>query len=270
VIPLLLWWVATDLPADLDRLAREFPFRGPQATLAALDQLVREHPGDGALPRALVWIGRLRVQAGDLGGAQAAFARAAAGSREDPWTRWGALGEGELALAQGRFDLATLRLEPLRADPDRALRAIALQRLAQIRSGKRRRAIDRAALGSIGLWLAIALGLAWRQRRSARPRLRLWPPAPELLYFVPVAALLITIAALEARTVAAPLAWAAAAMVPVLWLNGAATRALPTRMAGVAYGAALVLAVGGLLYGVAYRTGLLDALAQTLSAGGNR
>jgi hypothetical protein len=196
---------------------------------------VAAHPIDPDAGRALIWISQLYLADRQPDAAQPYFHRA---EREYPGTEWGEYGIRGIAdydLAHHRFAEAIRGYESLQSSPRPELVYLGRMGAAEARGGRVRFIFFAVA----SILLASVLGSRlWLARRAGARLLRV---PNELLYVLPVFAIMI-IAALhqEADEGRAVIVLALGAML-LLWANGVYLQARPPKRLQRALEAALAL-----------------------------
>jgi hypothetical protein len=256
-LPLLL-----DEPTAAARLAelrRDFVGRPKAQSMAALAALADEAPDTAAAARALDWLGDLRRGAGDVAGAERAYARAYR-SRDPEGHRLAARGLGDLTVERGGFVRGEALYREARAGAEGLLALELEQKIANAKKAHRR------ALAEWASWALVIVALAYflaRSRVWQRPRLGL---PTEALYAAPVYALLVAgcvgrdPAVLHALWLCA--AWSLA-LIAAAGLS--ARRTLPLGAARLAHAALLFAANGALFYAVLNHAAILDSLFFTVA-----
>jgi hypothetical protein len=227
--------------------------------MAELMRLADEAPGSPAAARALDWLADLLRGEGDRAGARVAYERAYR-SRDPEGRRLAARGLGDLTVEEGHF----VRAEALyREARDGAGGVLALELDQKIANAIK---AHRRAMGEWACWAFILGALAWfvaRSRPWQAPRLG-WPT--ELIYVVPLYALIVVgcigrdPAVLHALWMCA--LWSGALIAGA----GLAARRRPPMGVG-RYGHAVVLAAANLalFYAVCNRAAILDSLFFTVA-----
>lgn len=257
--------------AGHDRLVRAATAADdPHAALAELGALL---DGNRGYPRwfdAALWLGEAWARIGERGLAATWLDRALAVATGSRQRFRAALARAELLADAGDHDGAARLLRSL-GDLDRLDARARDQALAELATRRFRARVGLAA------WIALALGalgvVALLRRRTGTWRgaaRTLWPPPLEVIYLVPVAAVLVVVAergnALAARAVESILAGAIA----ITWLHGAVLRSRPGRLGTVAltlHVAALCAAVAAVAWIAIVHDQLLDLLLETWRSG---
>jgi hypothetical protein len=244
----------------------------PQAALAALEELVRRNPG---YPRKTML--RLAIAAGweregkgarAIAELEAAFAEAPVAER----SRAG-LELARALLRRRALGEAAAVLDAIAAGPGADRAAIAEVRAAL--AGAEARAYLRGALW-IALALLAALAAAALRRDAGSWRAaarRLARPPVEVLFFLPIGAVLALVARTGNPLVADAVAAIVGAGIAVGWISGALLEAARARRGAVGAPRALlqaalaVIAVGGAAYLAVDRDRMIDLVAETWQHG---
>lgn len=295
--------------ARFNQILHQFPGREEDESLALMEALLAEFPGWSGRARGLLWMASVHQRGERLERALVFYleaAEAAPDPGDDPrdddtddmaFQAW--RGAGEVATAMGAFDRAREYYErmSLGADPARQ-RAIDSARQRAIDPARQRtiddsfRALAREVLRArlyraavIALVLAF-LGFLASLRRSAGSwrgvPAALWPPAPEVTFMIPIAALLCAASLTSHQAIGPAVTIVCVGGVAVAWLSGAAlrrdlgepTRDGPTRATRqthswtpLAHAAVAALAIVALCYIALHRGRLIDMIIDTVRFG---
>jgi hypothetical protein len=257
--------------ARFNEVLQGFPERPEAESIARVEALLAEHPDWSGGARATLWLAEVHQRGDRLDAAARRFAEVIERwpDSEAAFSAW--RGAGDVAAAQRRFAEAARFYErmPVAGDPGRReARRDALAGLDRLRLHYR---LYQAALVALGL---IALGLI----ASARAGAGSWPatartlvrPPIDVIYMIPIAALLVWAAYREFATAGPAVAIICAGGLAVTWLSAAALRAGPTghpRARALAHAAAGALAAIALTYAVLYRIDLIELMLNTLRHG---
>jgi TolA-binding protein len=242
----------------------------PTPSIEALEALVRTSPGYPRGHDARIWIADSWLRQGDGRRALAWYRDALASAPDDRARFQAGKALGDALVTGDDLDGAAAVYRDLRSRPGADRRALdeAEALLAQARTRVRIRAAAWVVLGGLLVLTAIVLRRdAGSWRRAARALRR---PPVEILYFAPVAALLVVSGHAGNRIVARAVLWIVAAGAVVAWLSGVALdvsgrRPRLPRVLGHVLAATLAIAAVGYL--AVTRDRLLDMLIQTWQHG---
>jgi hypothetical protein len=239
------------------------------AALAEADALARTAwPGAGEV--ALWRAERLR-DLGRHGPAAAAFEDVIARFPGTPLARRAAVGAAAVAIAANRFDDARERIAALPVDEpsDQAVRDELAERLEtrQLRIAWYVRAWIVLIAGFV-----LLVGSLAHATRSLRGALRALRPPPEVVYALPVIAILIATAMTTFVQIIPPVVMISIGGLVLAWLSGAGLVAArragrPMRARAIAHAAITALSVAALVYIAVTRGDLLDLIVETVRFG---
>jgi hypothetical protein len=263
---LLLVWLQLSLPAADEAVARQglaliearFAAQQNVATVVALARLHRQFPQSVAAARGLVWLGELALQAGDLDGARRAYAILRAEHAGDELGRMGTRGAGDVALAEGRWTSAIQWFDLASAGAPEYLRA-------ELAAKRHRAVVERLRwMVEIAAWLMFAGALArFTLRALTRRAGRRWPR--EATFLAPLYLVLVVAGACASEPgVWRTLAIIAAGSLCLVALAFASPS--PRARRPLLDGATLAFANLALFYIAAQRSGLIDAITETIKA----
>jgi tetratricopeptide (TPR) repeat protein len=242
----------------------------PTPSIQALEALVRASPGYPRAHDARIWIADSWLRQGDGARARAWYQDALAAAPDDGARFQAGKALGDARVTAGDLDGAAALYRQLRAAPgaDR----LALDEAEALLDQARTRVVGRTAawIGLGGLLVLVVVVLrrdAGSWPAAARALVR---PPVEVLYFAPVAALLIASGHAGNRIVARAVLWIVAVGVALAWLSGASLEAAgrrpgPVRVVGHVLAAAIAIAAVGYL--AVTKDRLLDMLVQTWQHG---
>lgn len=237
----------------LAQIRRAFPTRAKAVSVAALERLAHEAPHDPAGGRAMLWLGDLSLQEGELARAGDFYRGAEPFSGE--LHRLALRGEGDVAMRAHHYIDARNRYRAALAGAPPILTAELTQKVALAIRLRRR---ELGALFSLGLYVLVLGWFAWRIRR---PGTSLRPPL-DALYVVPVYALLILGCLHRDPAVLRALELGALGSLVLIFASGLATRRSPARP--LFHATALVCANLALFYVVVWHAGIIDLILTTL------
>ncbi len=263
--------------AAFNEIKREYPNRPPAESVAAMEQLVADNPDWIGTRRALLWLARAYDRAGDEKAAAGAFRRIAEaypGSHEAFQSH---LGLGDLAVRAGHFDQAEAHYRAIEVgdDPGRArAKEHALARLDTERVRADTYTMSFVAVGLISLLLVGSLRHGARSWGAAGAAVRSVPS--EVIYFAPVAVVLLGAAFTGHEQIAPATAIILVGGGCLTWLSGAglaATRAVRGRVEtwrALGHAAGVAVAVLAVVYIALHRTRLVDFIVETVKFGPER
>lgn len=252
-------------------IQQQFWRRSEPESIAMMEQVLADYPNWSGAPRAVLWLGNIHQRAGRLSRAAAYYQQVLDDWPDSEYVYRALRGAGDTALLRDRFDEAEDfygRL-PASGAPDRTLnRADALYDVERMRL---RAQIYLGAFALLGL-IAIALTLSLRNAAGSNAAAvrALWPPPTEVLFMVPIAALLIGAGYSDFYAIGPAVAIVTIGGIAVTWLSGAALAAAPQpcgplRASGHVIGS--LTAVLALCYIALHRGHLLDLLIETVRFG---
>ena len=252
-------------------IQQQFWKRSEAESIAMMERLLADNPTWPGAPRAVLWLANGHQRARRLSEAASYYQQVLDRWPESEHIYRALRGAGDTALLRDRFDEARdyfTRL-PSEGRPDQTLnRAEALEDVARMRVRAR------LFLAAFALLVVIAVGFAASLRHAAGSTSAavrgLWPPPTEVLFMIPVAAILIGAAYADFYAVGPAVAIVTIGGVCVAWLSGAALAAAPQpcgpgRAAGHIIGS--LAAVFALCYIALHRGHLLDLLIETVRFG---
>ena len=235
---------------------------------ARMEALLQKWPDFALADRALFWLGQRLAEEHRW---QEAMARFAELERRFPSSEWA------LRAKKARADILLSRGHPF------AARAIYHELIA--RGDAVARSAGHEGLDDSVSWIARAIGVvvcilyllafAWLHVRAVVPRARLRRVPLELLYYAPVAVLFVAAALTENRAIGLATSGIAVGGAAIVWVTslGLASRLdrgpLSTA-ARLGRAAALLFAVGALVFLAVQATGLTDVVLETFRAGPER
>jgi tetratricopeptide (TPR) repeat protein len=245
--------------------------RSREDSIAEVEAILAAHPTWTEAPRARLWLGGLHEQRGALDQAMRQYERVTVTG--GPWALRGWKARGDLLVMSGRLDDAEAAYRQVaalaRTPSDEAVVQAAGERLAMARQHRR---WEWAAWGVLALFLLGTVTSARLVAGSAGRTLRgLARPPTEVLYVVPVAALLTAASLSEHVLLGHAVTFLAIGGVVVAWLNGAALALGPvSRTRALVHVVLCVAAVLAIAVIAALREQLLDVLSETLAHGPDR
>ena len=237
--------------ARLLLLQQDFSGRPKAEAMGDLARLAEDAEGTDAAGRAWVWLGDLRRQAGDPGGAEAAYRRAYGGRTEEASHRLSARGLGDLALAARHLEAAAQLFAEASVGAPAPLAEELRQKRARIDTLRRRGRLEWLAWSLVAL-SGILLGRG--VRRPLRAPIELW-------FVLPIYGLFLAGGAGRDPDVFVALAGTAAGSIVLIGLFGLGERA-GRRLRTAAL---LILGNLALLAAVLNRAGLVDRMLDTLA-----
>jgi hypothetical protein len=247
----------------------------PTPHLERLEALVIANPAYPRGAAARIWLGDRWAQQGAWNRALRWFRDAAAVATDPALGRRAAVREIEALAALDRHADARAAIERLAGDPDADPAAIARVRdgVATAQRRYRFRIAAWIALGGVAILLVLAL---WRAAGSvaAAARAAIRPPS-EVLYAVPVVAIVALASAAGNPLVGRAVRWIAIGGVAIAWLSGAALAAAARRDAisgarVALHAVAAVVAVSAIAYIAIVDDRLIDMVLETWKHGPDR
>jgi tetratricopeptide (TPR) repeat protein len=260
-------WLAARHDATLRAAAAA---EDPTPLIEGLEGMVQTSPGYPRANDARIWIADSWLRQGDSRRALVWYREALANAPDERTRFQAGKALGDALVTGDDLDGAAAVYRDLRSRPGADRRALdeAEALLAQARTRVRIRA---AAWGALAVLLVLAAVVLRRDAGSWRQAVRaLRRPPVEILYFAPVAALLVVSGHAGNRIVARAVLWIVAAGVVVAWVSGVALdvsgrRPRLPRVLGHVLAATLAIAAVGYL--AVTRDRLLDMLIQTWQHG---
>ena len=244
----------------------------PDPHLEQLEALLVASPGYPRGAPARIWLGDRWAQQGEWSHALALFTDAIAAASDPVVRRRATVRRIEALAALDRHDDASAAVHAFSSDP--AADPEAVRRISALVDTHRARYRVR-----IGAWIALGvlalagLGVLARATGSPRAALRaLFRPPVEVLYAVPVVAVVIAVSATGNDLVGRAIAWIGVGGLAIAWLSGAAlaaaARRAPLRAPRVAaHLAAAVVAVLAVVYLSIVDDRLIDMVLETWAHG---
>jgi tetratricopeptide (TPR) repeat protein len=265
---------SADAVARWSDLEEHFPERPEADSIALAEALVRERDTWPGVAAVAVWIGDRHQQSGRLDAAARWYQTVLDRWPDSPAALDAKRGLAEVATAAGELDRAeALYRELLGADDGTVPALAAAESLALVaRERWRARVYTLAALVFVAAVIAFlaSLGQAARAPRAAVVALR---PPLEVVYMLPVGALLYGAALTTHEDVAPAVGVIVAGGLILAWLNGAAlaaslARRRPRHRLRVALHTAIIaIAIPALCYVALHRARLLDQILETVRFG---
>jgi hypothetical protein len=219
-----------------------------------------------------LWLGGIDERAGRFDAAMRRYLDTA-GRYGEPEARFDALrAAGDLALRLGRHDDAERAYRRLDARGDTARRISIEEALAAVERSRVRARWQLASLITAGAGFLAFVASLLLAAGSPRAALRaLWPAPGEVLYLVPVAAILSAIAYTGYQGLGPAVTVVSSGGVVASWLSGAGLilrrERSSRRLFAVVHALIAALTVLALLYIAMYLTELLDPMLDTLRYG---
>lgn len=256
--------------AAYNDILQRYPERSEAESIRLMESLIAAHPTWVGLPKAYIWLGTVHDRAGRY--------RTAIDKYLEVTRRWpdtedaldGFRGAGDSALSAGAFDEAEGYFRSMRNpdDPARVRTFIdAMRRLRTARLRARLYLASQIAVAVALLLLIVSLRRAagsWQASGAA-----LVPPPLEIIYMLPVAALLCFASFTAHYAIAPAVIIVCASGLVVTWISGAGLRAMgrPGLGRAVAHGVVCFIAVLAVSYIALHRQQLLDMLIETVRFG---
>jgi tetratricopeptide (TPR) repeat protein len=242
----------------------------PTPSIEALEALVRASPGYPRAHDARIWIADSWLRQGDGARARPWYRDALAAAPDERARFQAGKALGDALVTAGDLDGAATTYRQLRAAP--GADGLALDEAEALLAQARTRALGRtAAWIALGALLVLVVAALRRDAGSWRGAARaLVRPPVEVLYFAPVAALLIAGGHAGNRIVARAVLWIVVVGAALAWLSGASLDAAgrrpgAARIVGHVLAAAIAIAAVGYL--AVTKDRLLDMLVQTWQHG---
>ena len=251
-----------------------------RAALGGVEALLAEYPGWPGSPRALLWLAEIHRRAGRNHEALARYLEVARDWPDSDEAVHAWRGAGDMAARLGRFDEAARLYHsiPVSEPADQRGRDDALASLARSRVRAHIYTTCHVIIAIVLLGLCASLRLA---AGSAGASLRALARAPtEVVYMLPVAALLAGGSFTGHESVGPAVTLVCAGGLLLTWLSGAGLDAGTARVSGdsaarpprrrlrlLAHAAAVALAVLALCYVAVHRGHLVDMLLDTVRYG---
>jgi len=237
---------------------------GTPVSAAARDKVIAflaAHPGFALADQGLYWLGQSAEERGLDREALGHYAEAVRSGGE--YAPRAARSRAELFLRRNELDAARTAFDELARFPDPVSRAAMEAGRAAIVIHAERSAISGGLALALGVWVFVMLALGRRQ---------LWPPPVELRFFLPIAVVFSLAAASEHRSIAGTVVLIALGGSLVVWLAGAAQRALRDaatwkRLGVGVFAAGAIVAVATLAI---HANGMEDLVKETLRTGPER
>jgi tetratricopeptide (TPR) repeat protein len=244
----------------------------PDPHLDRLEALLVASPGYPRAAQARIWLGDRWAQQGEWPHALALYTDAIAAATEPAVGRRATARRIEALAALDRHAEAARALGAFAADP--AADPAAVRRVSALVDTQRdRHRLRIAAWIALGVLVVAGLAVLARTSGSARAALRaLLRPPVEVLFAVPVVAVVIAVSATSNDLVGRAIAWIGVGGLAIAWLSGTtlatAARRAPLRAPRVAaHVAATVLAVLALVYLSIVDDRLIDMVLETWAHG---
>ncbi|HEX4453720.1 MAG TPA: hypothetical protein VH143_22775 [Kofleriaceae bacterium] len=255
---------------DFAKLVAAADHLRPDDAIVRGDALAATASWSGA-PRAALWLAEWLRRTGRFADAQARYARViATWPRSEP-AREAARDAAGCALDAQQWARAEALASALPADTADA-RTVRDELVQAARRGRAHSRLDAVAYVAVVLAFALLLAsLLEVALRGGWMRPKLAPPV-ELWFAMPIAGVLVAVAATANRLIAPAVVAISAAGIGVAWLSGTtlallATRGRPTRLRSVAHLALCAIAVIAAAYIALVKSGLVELLVETVKPG---
>ena len=262
--------------ARFNSILQRFPENGERESVLQMEALLADYPDWAGRPRALLWLAAVDQRAGRHEQAMARYVEAidAARASDRPYLFEAYRGAGDVALARGHFAEAEAyyRQMPVAGDPSRQ-RSLADSLAAVDRERLRSQLYYIALAIVVAVVIGLCASLRWAAQswRQAAACLRGVPT--EVLFMVPIAALLIGASLTSHYAIGPAVATICVGGVVVTWLSGAALDAGQSCRSGPkgwllpVHAAATALAVMAVCYIALHQGHLIDMLIETVRFG---